>query len=602
MFGWNGKILRIDLSSGRIGTEPLDPGLARDYLGGRGLGTKFLYDEVDPQVDPLSPANKLIFAPGPFTGTFAPSAGRYNVVTKSPLTGTVAASNSGGSWGPELKFAGYDLLIFEGRADKPVYLWIENETIEIRDAAHLWGKDVHTVTEMLYGETSPDAKVAAIGPAGENLAKIAAIMNDMHRAAGRSGVGAVMGSKNLKAIVVRGSHPIHVADKAAFAGAVKKASKMIDEHPVGGTGLPLYGTNVLVNILNSVGGLPTGNFQDGHFPTADKVAGEVVTEKYLQRARGCFACVISCGRATKVTNPKYKGEGEGPEYETAWGFGPDCRIDDLDAVIKANYLCNEYGMDTISMAGTIACAMELWSRGVIGAKETGGLELRFGNAEAMVEAVRQTGLGEGFGRELGEGSFRLASKYGHPELSMTVKKQEIPAYDPRAVQGIGLNYATSNRGGCHVRGYTISPEVLGVPIKVDKDTLDGKPDLVALFQNLTAAVDSSGSCLFTTFGIGGDEYAEMITALTGLSYTTADFIKVGERIYNLERLFNLRAGLSKADDTLPPRLLSEPILTGASKGSVSRLPEMLPAYYETRGWDKDGVPTKKRLKELALAP
>jgi aldehyde:ferredoxin oxidoreductase len=259
-------------------------------------------------------------------------------------------------------------------------------------------------------------------------------------------------------------------------------------------------------------------------------------------------------------------------------------------------------MDTISMAGTIACAMELWSRGVIGAKETGGLELRFGNAEAMVEAVRQTGLGEGFGRDLGEGSFRLASKYGHPELSMTVKKQEIPAYDPRAVQGIGLNYATSNRGGCHVRGYTISPEVLGVPVKVDKDTLDGKPDLVALFQNLTAAVDSSGSCLFTTFGIGGDEYAEMITALTGLSYTTADFIKVGERIYNLERLFNLRAGLSKADDTLPPRLLSEPILTGASKGAVSRLPEMLPAYYETRGWDKDGVPTKKRLKELALAP
>lgn len=600
MYGWVGHILRVNLSTGAITKSALDPILARDYIGARGLGTKMLYDEIDPAIDALSPDNKLIFAAGPMTGTFAPSAGRYDVVTKGPLTGTIAASNSGGTWGPELKFAGYDVLVVEGRADKPVYLWIHNDQVEIRDATALWGKEVPETTEEVCAATLKDAKVACIGPAGENLSLIAAIMNDMQRAAGRTGVGAVMGSKNLKAIAVRGTGSVSVADKQAFAEAVTRASQMIKEHPVGGTGLRLYGTNVLVNILNSVGGLPTANFQDGHFPTADKVGGETLAANQLQRPKGCFACIISCGRATKVTNPKYKGEGEGPEYETAWGFGPDCRIDDLDAVLKANYYCNELGLDTISMAATVACAMELFNRGIITREDTEGLELDFGNAEAMVEAVRLTGLGQGFGKKLQQGSYRLADQYGHPELSMTVKKQEMPAYDPRAVQGIGLQYATSSRGGCHVRGYTISPEVLGVPVKVDKDAIEGKPELVALFQNLTAAIDSSGSCLFTTFGIGADQYGELMSALTGLPCSGADFVKAGERIFNLERLFNLAAGLTAADDTLPPRLLKEPIQTGASKGAVSRLSEMLPSYYSLRGWSAQGVPTPEKLEELGV--
>ncbi len=602
MHGWVGKVLRVDLHTGAITKTPLDPKLARDYIGARGLGTKMIYDEVDARVDALSPANKLIFASGPMTGTLAPSAGRYDVVTKGPLTGTIAASNSGGTWGPELKFAGYDMLVIEGRADTPKYLWIQDEQVELRDAQHLWGKEVPETTEALVAATAVDAKVACIGPAGENLSLIAAIMNDMHRAAGRTGVGAVMGSKNLKAIVVRGTGAVTVADKPAFLAAVARASQMIKEHPVGGTGLRLYGTNVLVNILNSVGGLPTGNFQDGHFPTADKVGGETLAANQLQRAKGCFGCIISCGRATKVSNPKYKGEGEGPEYETAWGFGPDCRIDDLDAVIKANYYCNELGLDTISMSATVACAMELFNRGIITLVDTEGLALDFGNAEAMVDAVRLTGLGQGFGRMLQQGSYRLASHYGHPELSMTVKKQEMPAYDPRAVQGIGLQYATSSRGGCHVRGYTISPEVLGVPVKMDKDAIEGKPELVALFQNLTAAIDSSGSCLFTTFGIGAEQYGEMMSGLTGLPYSGDDFVKAGERIFNLERLFNLASGLTAADDTLPPRLLKEPIKTGASKGAVSRLGEMLPAYYSLRGWSAQGVPTPDKLAELGLHP
>jgi aldehyde:ferredoxin oxidoreductase len=600
MDGWIGKVLRVNLSTGKVSTEALDPDLAKDYIGARGLGTKIMTDEVDPKVDPLSPENKLIFMPGPLTGTFAPSAGRYTVVTKGALTGAIASANSGGTWGPALKFAGYDAVIIEGAAPKPVYLWIKNAKVEILDASHLWGKDVPETSDAIRAETDDDAKIACIGPAGENRVLFACIMNDLHRAAGRSGVGAVMGSKNLKAIAVVGTGAVTCADPKAFESAVVKARDKIHKHPVGGAGLRLYGTDVLTNILNQIGGYPTKNYQDGHFPTADKLGGETLAATLLQRPKGCFSCIISCGRVTKVTNPKYAGEGEGPEYETSWGFGGDCCIDDLDAVTKANYLCNEYGMDAISMAVTVACAMELYEMGLITKEDTGGIALEWGNAEAMVEVTRLTGVGEGFGKKLALGSYRLAESCGHPELSMTVKKQEIPAYDARAVQGIGLNFATANCGAAHVRGYTIAPEVLGNPVKVDKDTIEGKPALVILFQNLTAALDATGACLFTTFGIGADELAEMLGAVTGVGYTSEDFMKCGDRIWNLERQWNLNAGLTANDDTLPPRLLKEPIKTGASKGKLSRLPEMLPEYYELRGWDKNGVPTASKLGELGL--
>ena len=600
MYGWTGKVLRVNLSTGRISTEALDPGVARDYIGARGLGTKFMTDEVDPKVDPLSPENKLIFAPGPLTGSYAPSAGRYTVVTKGALTGAIASANSGGVWGPELKFAGYDALICEGAAPKPVYLWIRDQTVEIRDASHLWGKTVPETSDAIRAETDDDAKIACIGPAGENKVLFACIMNDLHRAAGRSGTGAVMGSKNLKAVAVVGTGAVTCADPVTFERAVMDARDKIQKHPVGGTGLRLYGTDVLTNILNQIGAYPTKNFQDAQFAQADKLGGETLAATLLQRPKGCFACVISCGRVTKVTNKKYAGEGEGPEYETAWGFGGDCYVDDLDAVTKANYLCNEFGLDTITMAATVACAMELYEMGLISQKDTGGIALDWGNAEGMVEVTRLTCVGEGFGKKLALGSYRLAESYGHPELSMSVKKQEIPAYDARAIQGIGLNYATANCGAAHVRGYTISPEVLGTPMKVDKDAIEGKPALVILFQNLTAALDSTGSCLFATFGIGADELAAMLSAVTGVEYKTADFMKCGDRIWNLERQWNLRAGLTAKDDSLPPRLLKEPIKTGPSKGMVSRLPEMLPVYYKLRGWDKNGLPTPAKLGELGL--
>ena len=600
MYGWTGTTLRVNLTNGDISKEPTNMENARNFFGARGLGTKILYDEVDPKVDALSPENKLIFAPGPLTGTFGPSVGRYNVVTKGPLTGAIAASNSGGSFGPEMKFAGYDMLIVEGKAKKPVYLWINDDQVEIRDAGKIWGKEVPDTTDLIRAETDEGAKVACIGPAGEKQVLFACIMNEMYRAAGRSGGGAVMGSKNLKAVAVVGNHPVVVADAKAFETAVMIARAKIQANPVGGAGLKAYGTDVLVNILNQVGSLPARNFHDGYFPTADKFGGESLSKNVLVRPKACFSCIISCGRVSKVTNPKYAGEGEGPEYESAWAFGADCGIDDLDAITKANFICNELGLDTITMGATIACAMDLFTNKIITEKNTDGIPLRFGDAETMVKLVGMTGHREGFGDQLAEGSYRLAKKYGHSEYSMTVKKQEMPAYDPRGVQGIGLNFATANCGAAHVRGYTIAPEVLGNPFKVDQHTTDGKPALVKTFQDLTAALDSTGACLFTTFGIGAEELAAMLSACTGIAYSTEDFMKTGDRIWNLERLWNLKAGLTKADDTLPDRVLKEPIQTGPSKGDISHLGVMIPEYYKLRGWDEDGVPTEIKLRSLAL--
>ncbi len=600
MYGWIGTILRVNLTTGAITKEALDPELAKKYIGARGLGSRILSDEIDPKIDPLSADNKLIFATGPLSGTNAPASGHFDVVTKGPLTGTIAASSSGGIFGPMLKYAGYDMIIFEGKAKKPVYLWINDDKVELRDATALWGKIVPEATEAIRAATDEEASVALIGPAGERQVLFANIMNESGRAAGRTGVGAVMGSKNLKAVAVRGTGSVRVADVKAFREAALKAHTMIKNHPVGGGGLKAYGTDVLINILNETGGLPTRNFREGVFATADKVGGESLTKNILTRPRGCFSCIMSCGRATRVTNPKYAGVGEGPEYETAWSFGPDCGIDDLDAITKAHYLCNDYGMDAIAMGTTIACAMDLFESGIIKAKDTGGDALRFGDAEMMVEMTRRTGVGEGFGKKLALGSFRLAESYGHADYSMSAKKQEMPAYDPRAVQGIGLNYATSNRGGCHVRGYMTAVEVLGNPLKLDNLATEGKAQWTITFQDLTAALDSTGACLFTTFGIGADELAALLTAATGVPYSTEEFMKAGARIWNVERLFNLKAGLTAKDDTLPPRMLNDPMPAGPCKGEVSKLDKMLPEYYTLRGWSKDGVPTKEKLAELGI--
>lgn len=600
MAGWAGKLLRVNLTEGTISKEDLKLEDARNYIGGRGLGSKILMDEVDPRVDPFSPENKLIFMTGPLTGTFAGSSGRYEVVAKAPLTGTIGASNSGGHFGPELKYAGYDGIIFEGKSDKPVYLYINDDDVQLRSAEHLWGKTVFDTTDELLKETAEDARVACIGPGGEKLVLFATVMNDKHRAAGRSGLGAVMGSKNLKAVVVRGTKSIEAAKPDEFLESCIDARNKLKAHPVTGAGLPAYGTEILINILNQAGALPTRNWRDGgYFEYADEIGGESLKEKYLVKNKGCFGCNIGCGRVTRIPEGKFKSFGEGPEYEAAWALGADCGVRDLAAISKANFICNELGIDPITMGSTIACAMEMYEKGILTREEL-GRSLNFGDAEGIVEMTRMTGLREGFGDKLAEGSYRLAESYGHPELSMSVKKQEMPAYDGRGVQGMGLEYATSNRGGCHVRGYLTSPEILGVPVKLDPLVTTDKAGWLKTFQDLTAVVDSAGICLFTTFGIGLPEIAAMLRGATGMDCSDEEVLKAGERIWNLERMFNMKAGFTKADDRLPERLLKEPLPNGPAKGKVVELDTMLKEYYQVRGWDENGVPTSEKLQELGL--
>lgn len=596
--GYVGTILRVNLKSGLIRTEPLNDKSAEDYVGARGLGTKYYCDECDPKCDALGPDNKLILMTGPLTGTCATSAGRYNAVAKSPLTGTIGASNSGGHFGPELKYAGYDGIIFEDVAEHPVYLYISDDTVELRDASHLWGKDVFDTTDALYAECGENFRVACISAAGETGCLFAGIMNDKHRAAGRGGIGAVMGSKNLKAVAVKGTKSVFVARPEPFFDVCMDARAKLKAHPVTGAGLSAYGTMILVNIINGVGGMPVDNARDGSvFPQADDISGESLTAKHLIRNKGCFGCSIGCGRLTEIKSGAYKSKGEGPEYEAGWSFGADCGINDLGAVCKANFLCNQYGIDPITMGSTIACAMELFELGAVTEEEI-GFPLRFGDAEAMVRATEITCKGEGFGKTMGLGSYRMAERYGHPELSMSVKKQEMPAYDGRAIQGIGLEYATSNRGGCHVRGYMISPEVLGIPMAMDPLATKDKPATLKLFQDLTALCDSVGICLFTTFGIGLPEIAAMYREAVGSEENDAEILLKGERIWNLEKQFNIAAGVEK--DTLPPRLLREQLPDGPAAGRVNQLHTMLQEYYAARGWNDNGVPTKEKLEELHL--
>jgi len=614
---WTGKFLRIDLTTGTVKVEDLNRDWARQYLGQRGLATKYFVSEVDPKVDPLSPANKMIFTTGPLTGTAASTGGRYSVVTKGPLTGCIACSNSGGFFGNELKNAGWDMIIFEGKSPKPVYLSIENETVEIRDAAEFWGKTVwETENGLKARHQDPLLRVASIGASGEKGILYSCIVNDLHRAAGRSGVGAVMGSKNLKAVAVRGTRGVRVKDPERFLAVTTEQKKILADNGVTGQGLPKYGTQVLMNVINELGAMPTRNFKEVQFEGAHKISGEAMHEPRptdgktnLVTNGACFGCTIACGRLSRMdpghfsvsSRPQYHEASGGVEYEAAWAMGSDCGVDDLEACTFANFMCNEHGFDPISFGSTLAAAMELYEMGVITKEMTGGVELKFGSAEALVKMAELTGKGEGFGLELGQGSRRFCAKYGHPELSMTVKSQEFPAYDPRGIQGMGLTYATSNRGACHLRSYTVASEVLGIPFKTDPLVTDGKAGLVKAFQDATAAFDASGLCIFTTFAWGLENLAPQLDAACEGEWTAEHLLEVGERIWTIERQFNLAAGMTAKDDTLPKRLLKDAAKAGPAKGLVSGLDKMLPEYYQLRGWTPDGVPTAETLKRLELA-
>jgi aldehyde:ferredoxin oxidoreductase len=614
--GWTGKVLRVDLAKGTCTPEDLNMEWAYQYMGQRGLASKYLAEEMDPKTDPLSPDNKMIFATGPLTGTCASTGGRYSVITKGPLTGAIACSNSGGYWGAELKFAGWDMIILEGKSKKPVYLCITDNKTELLDASELWGKSVwDTDAWIKTRHQDPQMHVSGIGVAGENGVLYSCIINDLHRAAGRSGVGAVMGSKNLKAIAVRGTGGVKVDDFPAFLNATSAAKKVLADNAVTGEGLPTFGTQVLMNVINEAGALPTRNTRDVQFDGAHDISAEAMAEPSgkngkpnLLTNQACFGCTIACGRISKVNEehytvqnkPEYWHASGGLEYEAAWALGAATGVNDLDALTYANFICNEQGIDPISFGATVGAAMEMYGDGTLTDKETGGLKLEFGSAEALTTAVELTGKAEGFGAELGMGSKRLCDKYGRGELAMTVKGQEFPAYDPRGIQGMGLTYATSNRGACHLRSYTVSSEILGIPEKTDPLVTDGKADLVKAFQDATAAVDSSGLCVFTTFAWTLEDIAPQIDGALPGKWSVDKLLEVGERVWNLERQFNLQAGFTAKDDTLPKRLLKDAAKTGPAKGLVSGLDKMLPEYYSARGWTKEGVPTNETLNRLAL--
>ena len=589
MTGWSERVLDIDLTGRTYRTYPLDMEMARLFVGGRGLGARLLWNLVGPGVDPLSAENVLIFTNGPLTGTGYQTSNRFSVSTKSPLTGTVLDANSGGFWGMQFKKAGYDVMIVRGRAAKPVWIEIKSDEITFQEASELWGLGVFEVTKRL-GQSNNKRNVLCIGQAGENLCRIASIMNDRERSLARGGPGAVMGSKNLKAIVIEGKERPEIDDPEQFKFMLYETRKLLAASPLTSQALPEFGTVVLMNIMNNIGALATRNHQQTQFEGAEAISGEELTDKYLVKNAACWACPISCTRVSRTE----KVEGEGPEFETTWAFGAQCGIDSLPAIIEANSRCNDLGLDTISAGSTIACAMELSEKGYMKS------ELRFGRADLLSPMVEAMAQRRDIGAEMADGSLRLATKYGHPELSMSTKALEFPAYDPRGMQGQGLLYATSNRGGCHMRGNMLGVEVLGIPKLVDRFQVQGKSSFVILHQNLAAAIDSLVLCKFTNLGVAEEYFARTLSAVTGIQYATGDLVQVGDRVWNLEKLYNLREGFGRKDDTLPPRLLNEPA-GGPSEGWVVQLEPMLEEYYRSRGWDEEGVPSQRKLEELDLA-
>ncbi len=605
---WQRKVLRVDLTKGTCETEDLNMEWATQFLGERGLATKYLWENVDPSVDAMSPENVLIFATGPLTGTMASTSGRYAVVTKGPLTGAIACSNSGGKFGAELKYAGYDLLIIHGRSEKPVYLHIEDDEVEIVPADDIWGTTVwHTEEWLKAHHQNPQMKVASIGVAGEKGVRYACIVNDLHRAAGRSGVGAVMGSKNLKAVAVRGTQGVTVDDPEAFMDVVRTTHERMSGHR-GRKELTEFGTNAMIDVMQNFGGLPTRNFQAVQFDGVDKInpAAMVTPNEHghvnLLTNKACFGCTIACGRIahideehfTIVNRKEYIHASGGLEYETAYAFGPLVGIDDIDALTYAAFLTNEHGYDPISFGGTLAAAMELFEMGVITEEDTDGIALNFGNAEALTVMAEKTGKAEGFGEILGLGSNRMCEKYGHPELAMTVKGQEFAGYDSRALQGMGLGYATSNRGACHLKHDVFGPDM-------EDQTGKGKAEPCKDSQDFVAMLDSTGLCLFSAgAGMKPGHFTELVRTACGGDWDDDRLTQTGERVWNLERMFNLKAGLTRADDDLPARLKEVPAPSGTAKGKVSDIDMMIPEYYEYRGWTPDGEPTTQTLQRLGL--
>ncbi|MES0361812.1 MAG: aldehyde ferredoxin oxidoreductase family protein [Anaerolineales bacterium] len=612
--GLMGKTLRVDLTKGEIYIEDTRQDWARKFMGGAGLATRYLYDEVPQGADPLGPENLLIFMTGPLTGTSSGSASRYSVVSKSPLTGVWGQANSGGSFGPALKRSGFDGIIFAGISPQPVYLEIVNGEAGLRPAEHLWGMTVPETEDFLQENGDHKFTFASIGPGGENLVRYAAIMNNKHRAAGRCGLGAVMGSKRLKTIACSGSEPVRLADQTRFRDSARRQLDLLDESMLKVI-FDAFGTNMIADMVNVRGGYPTRNWQAGEFDHIEAVNAQGITDTVFNEGVRCFACPVACGRGTEIKEGKWQGKtGEGPEYETTNTLGALCGVSDINAITMANYLCNEYGLDTISTGGTIAFAMECYQKGLLTQEQTGGLEIEFGNPELVVELVEKIAHREGIGDLLAEGTQVMAERIGQGagHFAMHVKGLELPAYDPRAAKICGLGYVTANRGGDHITSYIEGPTFVDVPcLLVEdssiKDPFTADPDeakVVVDLENALTVLDSIGACKFMALILTAQDLVDLITSATGWDIDVAEYRKSGERIYNLSRAFNVREGVTRENDVLPARLSEDPLPDGAAAGMVierESLERMKDAYYDFRGWDKvTGIPMPEKLSDLGL--
>lgn len=600
------KLLRVNLSTETIATESIDPNISRKYLGGKGLGAYYLFKELKKKVDPFSAENKLVFMNGPLTGTTAPSSCRFVVCTKSPLSGTWVDSSCGGFWGPELKFAGFDGIIVEGKAKKPIYLHINDGEVAIHDAGFLWGMGTVDTINYLREKhmTKRTVRVATIGPAGEKKAKIAAVIADM-RAAARGGIGAVMGSKNLKAISVVGRGKILIAVPQKFYALAKLTHREAREN---GIGMRMLGTAGNVRGVNSTGGWPTKNFHESQWNEAqNELAGDKFQKTFWgdgNYIKPCFNCPVKCAHLAVIREGQYAGvSDEGPEYETITMFGPNCGIKSREVITVADKMCDNYGIDTISLGNTIGFIMECVEKGLVRSENIDNIDLRFGNEEAFIKAVNMAGNVYGnLGSILANGVKMAAKKIGQgsEQFAMHVKGLEIPAYVPGAGQGLALSYAVSDRGACHTRPWIYGAEHYWGAL--DPTTTDDKPQAIKQGQQDKALVQSSGLCQFAVMGddMLYGSLLQMINAAMGFDYTEAEFRLIGERINNLTRSFNAREGFSSKDDTLPDRSLNEPLPSGPLKGQRIRLEEMLPKYYTICGWDENGIPQKRKLEELGL--
>lgn len=606
--GYHGRVLEIDLTAGTARPRPLVPETALDYLGGRGLAARILCDTIDPACDPLGPDNAAVIAASPLVGTNAPTAGRGHMAFKSPLTGFIGTSNSGGTWGAAFKATGYDVLVIKGASRSPVMIDIAPDRVEILPADHVWGKTTHETNDILAAGSEPGhpVRVLCIGPAGENLVRLAAVANDRDRVYGRCGPGAVWGSKKLKAVRVRGKEKIAIADKEKYQSGLDQALYLMKQAPITKRLMRELGTAGLIELINVISMLPHRNFRDCLHREEDveRISGETLARTLLDKAGSCYLCPIGCQRHTRVAGRNGKEEtGEGPEYETTILMGPVCDIYDLAAITRANYRCNEYGIDTMSYGGTIACAMELFENGLLTTKDTGGLDLSFGSAAALEALVPLMARREGIGGRLAEGSFRLAASCGRPELSMTVKKLEIPGYDPRASYTQALGYMTSPTGACHLRGgYAVSLAFFGGTKEIPRFSLLQSPIAIRNMQNTGILQDSLGVCRFTGFAFASDPWARMVSGVTGRNFSVARLEEIENRIATLERVFNLEAGATAEDDSLPARFAELSIVAEGRERRVTAEDQerMKRDYYRVRGWDERGRPTPETLRSLRI--